>query len=170
MHTGSLCTLLGHVTSAGCFTQKIRINTFYVAQRTPALEYFWSQLAAVLSVYAYYTSTHIKGICSLVCLKKIFLLYVYFAFHHLILCICRYFYMFTICSAIILFIAICILVPIAVFYNNDCWFERKTLNRWYNIDTTAKQVAMVWACAATRRHWLGEEVYGIWGGGLQTKR
>jgi len=40
---------------------------------------------------------------------------------------------------------------------------------WYNIDTTAKQVAMVWACAAKRRHWLGEEMYGIWGGGLQTK-
>ena len=34
----------------------------------------------------------------------------------------------------------------------------------------AKQVAMVWACAAKRRHWLGEEMYGIWGGGLQTKR
>ena len=30
-------------------------------------------------------------------------------------------------------------------------------NRWYNIDTTAKQVAMVWACAAKRRHWLGEK-------------
>jgi len=27
-----------------------------------------------------------------------------------------------------------------------------------------------WACAAKRRHWLGEEMYGIWGGGLQTKR
>jgi len=39
----------------------------------------------------------------------------------------------------------------------------------YNIDTTAKQVAMVWACAAKRRHWLGEEMYGIWGGGLPTK-
>jgi len=39
----------------------------------------------------------------------------------------------------------------------------------YNIDTTAKQAAMVWACAAKRRHWLGEEMYGIWGGGLQTK-
>jgi len=24
---------------------------------------------------------------------------------------------------------------------------------------------MVWACAAKRRHWLGEEMYGIWGGG-----
>jgi len=28
----------------------------------------------------------------------------------------------------------------------------------------------VWACVAKRRHWLGEEMYGIWGGGLQTKR
>jgi len=36
-------------------------------------------------------------------------------------------------------------------------------NRWYNIDTSAKQVAMVWASAAKRRHWLGEEMYGIWG-------
>jgi len=44
------------------------------------------------------------------------------------------------------------------------------MNRWYNIDTTAKHVAMVWACAAKRRHWLGEKMYGIWGGWLQTKR
>jgi len=29
---------------------------------------------------------------------------------------------------------------------------------------------MVWACAVKRRHWLGEEMYGIWGGGLQIKR
>jgi len=29
---------------------------------------------------------------------------------------------------------------------------------------------MVWAFAAKRRHWLDEEMYGIWGGGLQTKR
>jgi len=35
--------------------------------------------------------------------------------------------------------------------------------------TTAKQVAMVWH-VLRKRHWLGEEVYGIWGGGLQTKR
>jgi len=27
--------------------------------------------------------------------------------------------------------------------------------------TTAKQVAMVWACAARRRQWLGEEMYGV---------
>jgi len=45
-------------------------------------------------------------------------------------------------------------------------WEREIRNRWYNTDTTAKQVAMVWACAAKRRHWLGEEMYGIWGGGL----
>jgi len=32
---------------------------------------------------------------------------------------------------------------------------------WYNIDTTAKQVVMVWACVAKRRHWLGEEMYGV---------
>ena len=46
---------------------------------------------------------------------------------------------------------------------------RKTRNRWYNIDTTAKQVVMAWACVVKRRHWLGEDMYGIWGGGLQTK-
>ena len=28
-------------------------------------------------------------------------------------------------------------------------------------DTTAKQVVMVWACVAKRRHKLGEEMYGI---------
>jgi len=28
-------------------------------------------------------------------------------------------------------------------------------------DTTAKQVAMVWACVAKRRHSLGEERYGM---------
>jgi len=33
----------------------------------------------------------------------------------------------------------------------------------YNIDTTAKQVAMVWVLVVKRRHWLGEEMYGIWG-------
>jgi len=37
----------------------------------------------------------------------------------------------------------------------------RTRNRRYNIDTTAKQVAMVWACAAKRRQLLGEEMYGI---------
>jgi len=29
---------------------------------------------------------------------------------------------------------------------------------------------MVWAGVAKRRHWLGEEMYGIWGGGLRTKK
>ena len=29
------------------------------------------------------------------------------------------------------------------------------------VHTTVKQVAMVWACAAKRRHRLGEEMYGI---------
>ena len=29
---------------------------------------------------------------------------------------------------------------------------RETRKRWYNIDTIAKQVAMVWACVAKRRH------------------
>jgi len=43
-------------------------------------------------------------------------------------------------------------------------------NRRYNLGTTAKQVAMVWECVAKRRDCLGEEMYGIYGGGLQTKR
>jgi len=29
------------------------------------------------------------------------------------------------------------------------------------VGTTAKQVATVWACAAKRRQWLGEEMYGV---------
>jgi len=36
--------------------------------------------------------------------------------------------------------------------------------------TTAKQVAMVWAFAAKRRQWLGEEMCGVWNGGFQSKR
>jgi len=28
---------------------------------------------------------------------------------------------------------------------------------------------MVWACAAKRRQWLGEEMYGVWNGGCQAK-
>ena len=43
--------------------------------------------------------------------------------------------------------------------------ERETRYNWYNLDTTAKQVAMVWACVAKRRHWLSEKMYGIWGEG-----
>ena len=31
-------------------------------------------------------------------------------------------------------------------------------------------VAKVWACVAKRRHWLGEEMYGVWSGKFQTKR
>jgi len=34
--------------------------------------------------------------------------------------------------------------------------------QWFILQHTAKQVAMVWACAAKRRHWLGEEMYGKW--------
>jgi len=37
----------------------------------------------------------------------------------------------------------------------------KQLRQRLGIDTTEKQVAMVWACAAKRRHSLGEEMYGI---------
>jgi len=46
-------------------------------------------------------------------------------------------------------------------------FERDTRNRWHNLGTTAKQVVMVWACAAKRRQWLGEEMYGVWSGEFQ---
>ena len=31
----------------------------------------------------------------------------------------------------------------------------------HNLSTTAKQAAMVWACAAKRRQRLGEEMYGV---------
>jgi len=51
--------------------------------------------------------------------------------------------------------------------------ETETRIRWYYLRTTAKQpkqVAMVWACAAKRRQWLGEVMYGVWSGGCQTKR
>jgi len=47
---------------------------------------------------------------------------------------------------------------------------RETRNRRYNLGTTAKQVALVWACVVKRKHWLGEEMYGVWSGGLQTRR
>jgi len=47
---------------------------------------------------------------------------------------------------------------------------RQSKNRWHNIATTAKQFAMLWACVAKRRQWLGEEMYGLWSGGLQTKK
>jgi len=39
--------------------------------------------------------------------------------------------------------------------------ERETRNRWYNLGTTAKQAAMVWACVAKRRRWLGKEMYWV---------
>jgi len=29
---------------------------------------------------------------------------------------------------------------------------------------------MVWVCVSKRRHWLGEETYGVWSGGCQAKR
>jgi len=48
--------------------------------------------------------------------------------------------------------------------------ERETRIRWHNLGTTAKQVVMVWACAAKRRQSLGEDMYGVWSRGWQTKR
>jgi len=41
---------------------------------------------------------------------------------------------------------------------------------FHNFGTAAKQVAMVWACAAKRRQWLGEKMYGVWRRGCQSKR
>ena len=38
---------------------------------------------------------------------------------------------------------------------------RETRNRGHNLGTTAKQAAVVWACAAKGRQWLDEEVYGV---------
>jgi len=32
------------------------------------------------------------------------------------------------------------------------------------LGTTAKQAEMVWACAAKRRQWLGEEMCAVWSG------
>jgi len=49
-------------------------------------------------------------------------------------------------------------------------WERETRIRWNNFGITAKQVAMVWARAAKRRQWLGEEMYGVWSGWCQAKR
>jgi len=46
-------------------------------------------------------------------------------------------------------------------------WERETRIRWHHLGTTAKQVAMVNACAAKRRQWLGEEMYGVWSGESQ---
>jgi len=45
-------------------------------------------------------------------------------------------------------------IPLCTFINYTYLLyltERKTRNTRYNIDTTAKQVAMVWACVAKRR-------------------
>jgi len=46
----------------------------------------------------------------------------------------------------------------------------ETRIRWHNLGITAKQVALVWTCVAKRSQWLGEETYGVWSGGCQTKR
>jgi len=43
-------------------------------------------------------------------------------------------------------------------YFGDTLIYGCLMSNVYNIDTTAKQVAMVRACAAKRRHWLGEEM------------
>ena len=38
-----------------------------------------------------------------------------------------------------------------------------------SIDIAAEQAALVWACAAKRWRWLGEEMYGAWSWGSKTK-
>jgi len=48
--------------------------------------------------------------------------------------------------------------------------ERQTGIRWHNLGTTAKQNVIVWACVPKSRQWLGEELFGVWNGGFQTKR
>jgi len=48
--------------------------------------------------------------------------------------------------------------------------KRETRIRWHNLGTIAKQEAMVRACAAKRRQWLGGEMYGVWSGGCQANR
>ena len=47
---------------------------------------------------------------------------------------------------------------------------RETRYRWHGIGITAEQAALVWACAAKRRRWLGEEMYGVWSRRSKTKR
>jgi len=47
---------------------------------------------------------------------------------------------------------------------------RETRIRWHNLGTTAKQAAMVWACAVNRRQWLGEEMYGVFSWECLAKR
>ena len=46
---------------------------------------------------------------------------------------------------------------------------RETRYRWHSIGITAEQAAMVWAFAAKRRWWLGEEMHGVWSSGSKTK-
>jgi len=45
----------------------------------------------------------------------------------------------------------------------------ETRIRGHNLNTTAKQVAIVWACAA-KTIMIGEEMYGVRSGGCQAKR
>jgi len=42
--------------------------------------------------------------------------------------------------------------------------EKGPLNGWMCV------VLLVWACAAKKRWWLGEEMYGVWSWGSKTKR
>ena len=42
--------------------------------------------------------------------------------------------------------------------------------RWHSIGIAAKQAVLVWACAAKRWWWLGEEMHGVWSWGPKAKR
>jgi len=46
---------------------------------------------------------------------------------------------------------------------------RQTRFRWHNFGTTARQVEMIRACAAQRRQWLCDKMYGVKSGGCQAK-
>jgi len=55
------------------------------------------------------------------------------------------------------------------FRKFDAWKENLTTTTTTTTTTTAAVSAMVWACVAKRRQWLGVDMYGAWSRGFQTK-